>query len=269
MRTGASSTSGVDPLALLRAAGQFVLHGHNVSGASTLTMQVARLLEPRPRTLLGKLRQVARAIEMERTLTKDEVLALYLGSRRSAAISKACARPRSPISARSRAGSRSARRRSWSLCRNRRKRAGPTVLPRLRARRAIVSSTAWPSSARKRHRARQGRAGADARLAMPFLAPHRRRGRSRGRITDHDHHRRGLQKGLEDLARASARLGPEISCDPGGRAATGEILASAPISSTRPRGQVDIARALRSPGSTLKPFIYGLAFEDGSSIPRP
>jgi penicillin-binding protein 1C len=70
---------GVDPLALLRAAGQFIFHGHHVSGASTLTMQVARLLEPRPRTLLGKLRQVVRAIEIERTLSKDEVLALYLG----------------------------------------------------------------------------------------------------------------------------------------------------------------------------------------------
>ena len=72
---------GVDPLALLRASGQFVLHGHHVSGASTLTMQVARLLEPRPRTLLGKLRQVVRAIEIERTLSKDEVLALYLSYR--------------------------------------------------------------------------------------------------------------------------------------------------------------------------------------------
>ncbi len=53
---------GVDPRALLRAAGQWLMRGHIVSGGSTLTMQVARLIEPRPeRTLAAKLRQIARA----------------------------------------------------------------------------------------------------------------------------------------------------------------------------------------------------------------
>ena len=50
----------------------------SVSGGSTLTMQVARLLEPRERTFAAKLRQIVRAIEIERTLSKDEILALYL-----------------------------------------------------------------------------------------------------------------------------------------------------------------------------------------------
>ena len=53
---------GVDPLALLRAMGQFATRGHVVSGASTLTMQTARLLEPRPRTLGAKLIEMARAL---------------------------------------------------------------------------------------------------------------------------------------------------------------------------------------------------------------
>ena len=58
---------GVDPLAMVRAAWQFVGNGRVISGGSTLTMQVARLLEPRTeRTLGAKLRQIVRAIELER-----------------------------------------------------------------------------------------------------------------------------------------------------------------------------------------------------------
>jgi penicillin-binding protein 1C len=71
--------TGVDPLALARAAGQMASHRRIVSGASTLTMQVARLLEPRTERSLGaKLRQAVRAVEIERRLTKDEILSLYL-----------------------------------------------------------------------------------------------------------------------------------------------------------------------------------------------
>src|SRR5581483_8111463 len=70
---------GVDPWAIARAAWQFIGSGHVVSGGSTLTMQVARLLEPRPeRTVAAKLRQIVRAIQLERSLSKDEVLGLYL-----------------------------------------------------------------------------------------------------------------------------------------------------------------------------------------------
>ena len=71
--------AGADPLALLRAGGQFLAHGRILSGGSTLTMQVARLLEPRgERSFAAKLRQIVRAFEIERHLSKDEVLALYL-----------------------------------------------------------------------------------------------------------------------------------------------------------------------------------------------
>jgi penicillin-binding protein 1C len=71
--------AGVDPLALVRAAGQMASHGRIVSGGSTLTMQVARLLEPRAERSLGaKLRQIVRAVEIERHLGKDDILNLYL-----------------------------------------------------------------------------------------------------------------------------------------------------------------------------------------------
>ena len=70
---------GVDPLSMTRAAYQFTTTGHIVSGGSTITMQLARLLEPREhRTLGAKLRQIVRALEIEHALGKDEILALYL-----------------------------------------------------------------------------------------------------------------------------------------------------------------------------------------------
>ena len=82
-----------------------------------------------------------------------------------------------------------------------------------------------------------------------------------------------IQKPLEDLARERARaLGPDISVaivaiDH----ATGEVLArvaGADYFDERRAGQVDMTQAVRSPGSTLKPFIYGLGFEDGLIHPE-
>jgi penicillin-binding protein 1C len=71
------SHGGVDPLALGRAALQLVTRGHIVSGGSTITMQLARLMEPRrERSLSAKLRQMVRAVQIERQLTKDEILDL-------------------------------------------------------------------------------------------------------------------------------------------------------------------------------------------------
>jgi penicillin-binding protein 1C len=73
------SHTGVDPLALGRAALQLVTRGHIVSGGSTITMQLARLMEPRhERSIYAKLRQMVRAIEIERQLSKDQILDLYL-----------------------------------------------------------------------------------------------------------------------------------------------------------------------------------------------
>ena len=95
---------GVDPRALLRAAGQWLLRGHVVSGGSTLTMQVARLIEPRRRAHVRRQAQADRRARF-RSSARSARPAFSIAtsrSRRSAAISRACARPRSPISARSR-----------------------------------------------------------------------------------------------------------------------------------------------------------------------
>ncbi|ALV91390.1 MULTISPECIES: peptidoglycan glycosyltransferase PbpC [Pantoea] len=69
---------GINPMAIVRAIGQNVLHHSIVSGGSTLTMQVARLIDPQPRTLRGKVVQAWRALQLEWHLSKRDILTLYL-----------------------------------------------------------------------------------------------------------------------------------------------------------------------------------------------
>ncbi len=69
---------GVDPIAVVRAASQDLAARRVVSGASTLTMQLVRVLEPRPRTLRSKLIEALRAMQIELHLSKPEILAAYL-----------------------------------------------------------------------------------------------------------------------------------------------------------------------------------------------
>ncbi len=272
--------AGVDPVAILRAAGQILSHGHIVSGGSTLTMQVARLLEPRAeRSFAAKLRQMVRAVQIERHLGKDEVLALYLtlapyggnleGIRAAAlaylgkeprrlTLGEAAllvALPQSPEARRPDHSAESARR------------ARDRVLDRvaatgLFAAAEIAQAKAEPVPA--------------ARIPMPSLAPHAADeavaalpGRSLIRLTIDG----TWQSRLEQLAGERARaLGPDISVAiMAVDQASGEVLArvgSAGYFDDQRAGHVDMTNAVRSPGSTLKPFIYGLGFEDGLIHPE-
>ena len=169
------SHHGVDPLALLRAAVQLVTSGRIRSGGSTLTMQVARLLEPRSdRNLSAKLRQIVRAVEIERVLSKNQILSLYLDLLLMAAILKAFVPRRWPISARSRGSSRWARPRSLVALpqspelRRPDRFAKPRARQRPRARpfRGDGSVPADEIALAKTDRV------PTARRAMPFLAPH-------------------------------------------------------------------------------------------------
>ncbi len=72
------SHHGVDLLALSRALVQLIGHGHAVSGASTITMQTVRLLHPRPRNLSSKLIEMAEALRLEQHLSKRQILETYL-----------------------------------------------------------------------------------------------------------------------------------------------------------------------------------------------
>src|SRR5215510_4331364 len=118
------SHSGVDPWALARAAWQFVTHGRIVSGGSTLTMQVARLIEPRAeRNIAAKLRQVVRAIALERLLSKDQILALYLSLAPYGGNLEGIRAASLVYFGKGRRAS--AKRPSWWPCRNRRRRGAP------------------------------------------------------------------------------------------------------------------------------------------------
>jgi penicillin-binding protein 1C len=271
---------GVDVLALGRAASQLLRSGRIVSGASTLTMQVARLLEPRTeRTFAAKLRQLVRAIQLERSLSKDEVLALYLSLApyggnlegvRAASLAYFGKEPRRltlgeaallvalPQSPEQRRPDRS--REAARLARDR-------VLDRV----AAAGAVPLDEVARAKHEPVP-----DGRRPLPMLAPHAADAVVAAMPDRRIHHLTidaTLQKNLEELARERARaLGSDISVailavDH----ASGEVLArvaSADYFDARRAGQVDMTQAVRSPGSALKPFIYGLGFEDGLIHPE-
>lgn len=267
---------GVDPFAVVRATGSAVASGQVSSGASTLTMQTARLLEPRPRTLAAKAIEMVRAVQLEARLSKREILALYLtlapyGGNlegvRSASLSYfghepetltageqalLIALPQSPEARRPDRRPEAARA------------ARQQVLDKLVRMGALTEVDA----AEAQEEPLPGRA------PFPALAWHVAGELARA-APDHEASvvstiDAGLQTRLEPLAAQVARAqGPE---------ATAAILVveiesraiRAAVGSgglQRPGGWIDMTRAVRSPGSALKPFIYAFAFDDGIAAP--
>ena len=271
---------GVDPRAIARAVWQALSHGRIVSGGSTLTMQVARLLEPRPeRRISDKLAEMIRATQLESRLSKQQILDLYLtlapyggnieGTRAASLayfgkepkrLSTAegallVALPQAPESRRPDRNPKAA-----AAARNR-------VIARLQGDGLVNRDQAEAASLEE---------APEGRLAFPMLSPHVAERLARqeqpGAVIDTSIDR-DLQSSLETLARERA-----IAIGSGVAAAivvadnqTGAIRAhvggTGYFDSVR-AGQMDLALALRSPGSTLKPFIYGLAFEDGAVHPE-
>ncbi|WP_407153929.1 penicillin-binding protein 1C [Bradyrhizobium sp. STM 3557] len=271
---------GVDPQALMRAAFQLATRGHIVSGGSTITMQLARLIEPRQRRSLHfKLRQIVRAVEIERQMSKDEILDLYLtlapyGGNlegiRAASIAYFGKEPKRLSLAEAAllvALPQSPETRRLDRYPEAAKQGRDRVLDRMVAEQVISQEDADQAKAQAVPRLRK---------PLPILAPHAAdqaaaaiKGQSAIKLTLDA----SLQKVLEPLAHDRAvALGPNVSVgiivvDN----ASGDVLAhvgSADYFDERRAGQVDMTRAVRSPGSTLKPFIYGLAFEDGFVHPE-
>jgi penicillin-binding protein 1C len=266
--------AGINPLSVLRAAGQWLTHGRAVSGASTLSMQAARLIEPQAPGLSGKLRQALRALQLEWRLGKRGVLELYLNHAPfggtiegvEAASWAYLGKPARELS-QAEAALLAVLPQSPSRLRpdrhpQRAQRARDKVLKRLQQ--------FGVRSAREVDQARQESVLARS-LAIPqsaaLLAERLRRAHPREpRIASSID--AGQQRRLEALVEAwLMRLPPRSSAallliDN----ASGEVRAyvgSARFADRERFGHLDMVRAWRSPGSTLKPFVYGLALDAG------
>lgn len=269
---------GINPLAMLRAAGQLLRSGRVVSGGSTLTMQVARILDPpdapSTRTPWGKLRQVLRALQLEAHLSKRQILTLYLErapfggtiegvetasraylGKPAARLSRAEAAllvvlPQAPSRWRPDREPEAAR-----VARDK-------VLDRMAAlgvwtRAQVDDAKIEPVVSRALHAPLSA-----ALLAQRLKSSHPRAGRIVSTVDA------GLQRALEERVagyfsslppRTSAALLVVDNASMEARAYVGSVA----FGDKARLGNVDMVRAWRSPGSTLKPFLYGLALDDG------
>ncbi|MDZ4762720.1 MAG: penicillin-binding protein 1C [Alphaproteobacteria bacterium] len=262
---------GVDFLAMGRAAASFASAGRIVSGGSTITMQTARLLEPRARTIGAKIIESVRAYQLEHRFSKDEILELYLtlapyggnleGVRAASfayfgrepdnlspdQIAMLIALPQSPEARRP-----DLRPGNAILARKR-------VLDRLSEEKVFAAdlsaeSADYPAPTRRDFPALAWHASEEALLRT------RRSGDIRTTLD------LGLQIELEALSARSG--GPK-------REGVQVAILALDIASREVRavvgsshrdadgGWIDLTDRPRSPGSTLKPFIYGMAFDDG------
>lgn len=264
--------SGVNPWALLRAGVLWLQNGRIVSGGSTLTMQVARLLEPTPRTPAGKLRQIVRALQIELRCSKREILEIHLSLAPMGGVLEG-------VEAASRAYlGKSAQRLSESEA---------ALLAALPQAPSLLRPDRHPERARAaRDKVLQRMAGrwsasaiADARqepviaqpvrepLLAPLFAERLRRLQPHAARIESTLDAAMQQMVEQILATRLGILPPRVSMaalliDN----ATLEVRAyagSADFRDSERFAHVDMVQAARSPGSALKPFLYGLALDEG------
>jgi penicillin-binding protein 1C len=257
---------GVDPLALPRAVVQWARAGHAVSGGSTLAMQAARLLEPRPRTVRAKLIEMARAVQLEARFGRQGVLGIWLtlapfGGNLEGVRAGALAWFGAPAETLESAALLVAiPRRPEALRPDRHPRAAEAVRARVLAagvRAGLLPPEPPPPVP-------------PARVPFPRHAPQAVAALARAPLvaTTLD---LPLQQALE-------RLGQERLETLPARASLAVLVADAGSRELRAvfggawgeqdrAGALDLTEAVRSPGSALKPFIYGMAFQDGIAGP--
>ena len=265
---------GVNPLAILRASWQNFSAGRIISGGSTLTMQVARLLDPHERSFKGKLKQVLRAFQLEWHLSKTEILNLYINrapfggtlSGVQAASYSYIGKPANTLS--------DAQAALLAVLPQAPSRWRPDRYPQ-RARQARDKVLRRMAELQLWSQARVNDALAEPVVSLnrkpqrlaPLLA-RRLRSECPGCNQISTLIKRDLQQSVEALLRQQIRrFAPGVSAavlvmdnrDGAVRAYAG----SADFLNSERFGHVDMIRAVRSPGSTLKPFLYGMALEEG------
>lgn len=263
---------GINPFSLIRAAFQWVRSGEIVSGGSTLTMQVARILDPTPRTFAGKLKQLARAVQLEYHYSKKEILTLYMNFAPMGGVLEG-------VETASRAYlGKSAKRLTHAEA------ALLTVLPQLPS---VLRPDRYPQKAQlardKVIRRMQGiwskedindaitEPIAALMVREPLLAPllaQRLKNQYPNQLKIDSTINTADQQIVETLLLDRVKvIPPRISM-----AAmvmdnrTAEVIAyvgSADFTDRDRFSDVDMVRASRSPGSTLKPFLYAFALDEG------
>jgi penicillin-binding protein 1C len=271
---------GVNPVAIARAAWSNVRAGEVVSGASTIPMQIARMAEPGPRTLPRKLLEAFRAVQLERRFSKAKLLEIYLNltpyggnvegvgaaawfyfgktpDRLSLGeIALLTALPRSPV------------RYDPTVDPIEAGKARDRVLLQLAARGAFPRSEIADALAQPLPRVRR---------RPPFAAPHLAELAVR-QLPGEMRIRSSLDSRLQSVAEEQVRgriadlrttgIGnAAVVVIENGSHAVRALVGSAAFHEPLFQGQVNGALARRSPGSTLKPFLYAMALDEGRVIP--
>lgn len=265
---------GVNPVSLIRAGFQLLTHGRIVSGGSTLTMQVARLLEPHPRTLKAKLLQIVRALQLEHRYSKKEILEIYLTlapyggnleGTRSATLAY-FGKPATHL-----IPSEAALLVALPQAPKRWQRTG--FSPKTQEVRNSILTQAFKIGLLDKETFQVALQDPlpNFRFPLPREMPHIARrlcSPPQAPTVSFCSIHPAIQKRIESIAREALKLSPPevniailIAHHP-----SHQIIAyvgSADFFDSIRQGQVDFIRAYRSPGSTLKPFIYGLGFDYG------
>ena len=266
---------GINPVAMLRAAGQWAKSGHIVSGGSTLTMQVARLRRPVPRTLVGKCLQMATALQLEWHFTKQEILTYYLnhapfggtfegvqaachaylghgaGELTRAEAALLAVMPQAPSRFRPDRFPEAAEQ-ARNKCLDRLRAFGvwsPLEITEAKEERVIP----WPVA---------------ANMSAPLLSRRLHQETPKGITRVETLIDFSLQEAMEQLVQDyAAGLPPHVSVAvlamENGSGAVKAYAGSADFFNEERFGHVDMVRALRSPGSAVKPFVYGMALDQG------
>jgi penicillin-binding protein 1C len=264
---------GVNPLALARATWQNLTGARVVSGGSTLSMQVARLLDPHSRTFHGKLRQLWRTAQLEWHLSKAEILNLYLNRAPFGGTLQGVAAASWAYLGKSPSQLTHAEAALLAVLPQAPSRLRPDRHPqraqeaRDKVLRRLAEFQVWPQSA-------VDEALEEPLLLAPRLEPSlapllaRRLNRPDSPPLIRTTLDATLQRRLEDLllgwrARLPEHTSAAILVVEEESMAVRAYLGSVDINDAKRFGHVDMISALRSPGSTLKPFLYGMALDDG------
>ncbi len=272
---------GVNPLAIMQAAGRNIFRTGRTTGASTITMQVARLLEPKERTFGNKLLEMLRATQLEAHYSKAEILQLYLnlvpyGGNIEGVKSAALLYFQQPPDYLSLAQTV-----TLAIIPNQ-----PRVLVLGKNNdRILAERNRWLRQFRQQHLF-PNQDIEDAlnepldvqRHAAPTLAPHLARRlvtQFAGRPIIHSTLHRAPQAKAEELTKNYVRRLHEMGISQAAvlvvnnrTRAVEAYVGSADFQDNASSGQVDGVRAIRSPGSTLKPFLYALAVDKGIVTPK-